>query len=448
MLFIELLAVLVGIVFMSKIVATLTKTVDILWYIVLGMIGTQYVFDVNIAELEQWATLGVIFIMFYAGWHEDLPLFLREIWRNKWVALIAAMGPFAGALLAFHFLDFTWNESVVAGFVFTATAVPYTVAVLTNLGLEKTRGAKSILASAMADNFISIFLAVGLLPTFALLQMGDIGSGLGGIAIEAAGQIALVVGAFGLFALLGMVILPDANVHMRMNIPYAFQKFQGLRSAMFSKVFSLRRAPGFYAVTSLFPRMNIAIPLTMLLLFGLAWIAHEMGLHPAIAAYLTGLILHAEMYHEEEQDRLSGEVVAVDYRNLSIFFFFAQEWIGPFFFIYLGSQLVIEWATAYNVLALGLVVAIFVAFFQFVTAAGSGRLTAKLPKRDAILLGIGMWPRDVLAFVVLGIAATSGLVSADSKFVTVVIIAILFLNIATSIVLRWFKPRYEQMSAE
>ncbi len=445
--FIELLTTLIGIVVVSKVVATLTKTVDILWYIIFGLIATQYLFDVNIAELEQWATLGVVFIMFYAGWRENLPTFVAEIWRNKFVALIGALGPFIGALSAFWLLDFTWNEAVVAGFVFTATAVPYTVAVLTNLGLQHTKAAKSILASAMADNFISIFLAVGLLPTFALLRVGGDGSSLTEIALSALEQFALVVGAFGLFALLGFVILPDANVHIKMNIPHVFQKDRGLRAGVFFWFFRLRRAPGFAAVTKFFRSVRIAIPLTLFLIFALAWLAHDMGLHPAIAAYLVGLILNAEMYHESERDSLTGETVAVDYRNLSVFFFFAQEWIGPFFFIYLGSQLVVEWSTAYNIAFMALVAAAIIALFQFVTAAAAGRLSAGLPRQDAILLGIGMWPRDVLAFVILGIAATSGLVATDDKFVTVVIVTVLLLNIAASVALRWYKPYYDKLES-
>ena len=46
--YIELLTVLMTIVFFAKIIAKLTQTVDILWYIILGLIGTQYVFNNNI----------------------------------------------------------------------------------------------------------------------------------------------------------------------------------------------------------------------------------------------------------------------------------------------------------------------------------------------------------------------------------------------------------------
>ncbi|HHH12572.1 MAG TPA: hypothetical protein ENJ77_01700, partial [Candidatus Moranbacteria bacterium] len=127
------------------------------------------------------------------------------------------------------------------------------------------------------------------------------------------------------------------------------------------------------------------------------------------------------------------------------FFFFVQEWIGPFFFIYLGSQLVVDWAAAWVITFSALLAAAIIALFQFVTAAAAGRRTAGLDRADAVLLGFGMWPRDVLAFVVLGIAATGGLVATDDRFVTVVVITVLLLNIAASLALRFYKPYYHKL---
>lgn len=449
--FIELLTVLVTIIFSSKIIAHFTKTVDILWYIILGLIGTQYVFHVDLALLENWSILGVIFIMFYAGWKENLFTFVKEIWNNKWVALIAAAGPFLGAWLAYTLFGFKGHEAVVAGFIFTATAVPYTIAVLTNIGLEKTRAAKSALASAMADNFISIFLAVGVLPAYALFKSGHEVDGLTDIIITVAQQIGLVGGAFVLFALLGLIILPDAHKHTEVNVPHILQR-DGILAKLSHFIYKIRKAPGLYEISKKFTKMRIGIPMTLLLLFGLSWLAHEMGLHPAIGAYLTGLILHVEMYHEKKVDEATGEEVAVNHKNLSVFFYFAQEWIGPMFFIYLGSQLVADWSKAWLVVLSGIVLALIIGIFQFATAYYGGRKTAGLPKHDAVLLGMGMLPRDVLAFVVLGIAVQTGLIGQDDPFVITVVLTILSLNVMSSLGMNWYKKKYvkaeEKMLAE
>lgn len=445
--YIELLAMLMTVVFSSKIIAKATQTVDILWYIILGLIGTQYVFHINPELLESWANLGVVFIMFYAGWRESLPRFIREVWKNKWVALIAAAGPFLGALLSYLILGFKGNEAVVAGFIFTATAIPYTIAVFTNLELEKTPAAKSALASAMADNFISIFLAVGVLPAYALFQSGHEVNGLQDIMLTVAAELGLVGGAFLIFAILGLIILPDAHKHTEMNVPHFLQR-DGILAKISHFIYKIRQAPGLYEISKRFFNMHIGIPMTLVLLFGLAWLAHEMGLHPAIGAYLTGLILHVEMYHEGEIDDITGEKVAVNHKNLSIFFYFAQEWIGPIFFIYLGSQLVADWSKAWIVILTAIFAGIVIALFQFITGYVGARKTANLSKHDSVLLGLGMLPRDVIAFITLGIAVDTGIVAGDGKFAITIVLTILVMNILSSLGILWYKPRYLKLDQE
>ena len=446
--FIELLTMLVAIIFVSKVIAKLTGTVDILWYILIGLVGTQYVFNIDSSLLENWATLGVIFIMFYAGWREDLLGFMGGIWKHKWVAITGAIGPFIGGFLAFNLLNFSTTEAIVAGFVFTSTAIPYTIGVLRSLGLEKTRAAKAATSASVADNFLSILLAVGILPAYALLissNGGDIS--FTEVWVDLAKQVGLIFAAFGIFGLLGLFILPDARMHMRMNVPNFFQQ-NGIMSRLTYLVYKLRQAPGFYEVSKVMANLRIGIPMTLLLIFGLAWVAHYMGLHPAITAYLTGLILHVEMYHETKVSDVTHEETPITHKNLGVFFYFVQEWIGPIFFIHLGSQLVADWSQAGYVIVFGLIAGVMVGFFQFWSAYFAGTKTSGLPEHEATLLGLGMLPYDIVAFVVLGIATSTGLISADSIFIITIIITILVINIMTSVMMYWYRPQYLKQSAD
>jgi len=440
--FIELLTMLVSIIFASKVVAKITGTVDILWYIILGLIGTQYVFHIDSSLLDNWATLGVIFIMFYAGWREDLLTFIGDIWKHKWIALTGAVGPFIGGLIAYSLLNFSTTEAVVAGFVFTSTAIPYTIGVLRSLGLEKTRAAKAATSSSVADNFLSILLAVGILPAYALLissKGGDVS--FAEIWLDLAKQVGLIIVAFGIFGALGLLILPDARMHMRMNVPNFFQR-DGILARITYLIYKLRQAPGFYEISKGMANLRIGIPMTLLLIFSLAWLAHHMGLHPAITAYLTGLILHVEMYHETKVSDITHEETPITHKNLGVFFYFVQEWIGPIFFIHLGSQLIADWSQAGYVIVYGSIAGVMVAFFQFWSAYFAGRKTSGLPDHEATLLGLGMLPYDIVAFVVLGIATETGLISAEGNFVITVIVTILVINILTSVMIFWYKPQY------
>lgn len=446
--FIQLLTQLVAIIFASKIIAKLTGTVDILWYILLGLVGTQYIFDIDPSYLENWSLLGVVFIMFYAGWREDLLTFIADVWKNKWVALTGALGPFIGAYIAYSLLNFSMQEAMVAGFIFTSTAIPYTIGVLRSLGLDDTPAAKAATASAVADNFISVLLAVGILPAYALLvASGNGDTNFSDIWLELLRQIGLIITAFGLFGALGLLILPDARMHMRMNIPNAFQR-DGIMARITYTIYKIRQAPGFYEISKIMANMRIGIPMTLLLIFGLAWLAHHLGLHPSITAYLVGLMLHVEMYHETEVSDVTHEETPITHKNLGVFFYFVQEWIGPIFFIHLGSQLVADLTQINLVILYAVLSGITIAFFQFWSAYIAGRRKSKLPEHEAILLGFGMLPYDIIAFVVLGIATSTGLIQADSFFTITTIITILVINVITSVMIYWYKPKYLKAVAE
>ncbi|MDD3646557.1 MAG: cation:proton antiporter [Candidatus Gracilibacteria bacterium] len=149
-----LLSTLIGLIVISKVIAHGIKVVDVLMYIVLGFTAAKLGIINNHNEIIHFlAELGVIFLMFYAGWHEDSKTFFKKVRENIWVSIIGAIGPFVGAYLGVKVLGFSFNESIVAGFVFTATAVPYTLYLLQSLNLMKTPAAKTIVAAAMTDGF-------------------------------------------------------------------------------------------------------------------------------------------------------------------------------------------------------------------------------------------------------------------------------------------------------
>lgn len=443
--FIHLLTMLVAIVFVSKIVAKLTRTVDILWYILLGLIGTQYVFHIDAMALENWATMGVIFIMFYTGWREDLFTFIHDLWRNKWIAIAGALGPFIGAFIAYNLLNFTVQQAIVAGFIFTSTAIPYTVGVLRSAGLDKTKAAKAVTSASVTDNLISVLLAVGLLPAYALLVQSTGDTSFSEVWIDLIKQIGLIVAAFGIFGILGIFVLPGSRMKLDVAIPDAFQKGWWSRITYF--VYKMRKLPGFFEISKLLGSVRIGVPMIFLMVFGLALIAHKLGLHPAITAYLTGLILHTEMFERHDAVKLSDEM-PITHKNLGTFFYFLQEWIGPIFFIHLGSQLVADWSKAGSIILYGLVAGTVIALFQFMSAYWAAKYNSKLPDHEAKLVGFSMIPYDIIAFVVLGIATTTGLVAPDSPFTISIVASIIVLNILATAGIYRYKPRYLRKERE
>lgn len=83
------------------------------------------------------------------------------------------------------------------------------------------------------------------------------------------------------------------------------------------------------------------------LLFALSTglLAHYFGFHPAIGAYMAGLILREEYFHwlpdgAEDHYRNTRRIV----ENI------AFSWIAPVFFVQLGAHLFIDWEVFYVVI--------------------------------------------------------------------------------------------------
>ena len=426
----NLFAILIWIIVLSKIIAHWIRVVDVLMYIVLGFLATKlWYIEWDWEILHFLAEVWVLFLMFYAWWHEDSKTFIKKVIENKWIAIIWAIWPFAWAYIWTKILWFSLNESVVAWFVFTATAVPYTIAILNSLKLDKTKASKSIIAAAMADDFLSIITMSAVFSTFVLVQSWwDVS--IATVAMETTFKLFLLLVCFLVFAFLAMIVFPsDSKKKKHLNDLKGFKKIWRI----FVDILWLKW------FTKKFYEVEILVPTILFLMLFLSAFAHFMWLHPAIWAYLTGLILSPDMFHYAKKSYSTNWHDSLSWVLYSI----ANHFLWPIFFIYLGAQLVIDFSNAQQIFTYAFILFLFIASFQFISASLAARYTANLDTRDSVLVGFGMWPRDVLAFVILGVAISYWLVDKSWLFVTVIIVTVLFLDIATPLAIKWWSKEYE-----
>lgn len=438
-----ILSTLIWIIVISKIIAHGIKVVDVLMYIILWFFAAKFHIIDNQSEIIYFlAELGVIFLMFYAWWHEDSKTFFKKVKENIWVAIFWAMWPFVWAYVWVKVLWFSFNESIVAWFIFTATAVPYTLYLLNSLNLMKTPAAKTIIAAAMTDGFTSIITMSAVFSTFVLYNTG-LDLEISSILLQTWFKLSLLFICFFVFFILAVVIFPqDAPEkdikHKRLYKLWLFTNY-------ITNIFWLKW------FTKKFYKVEILVPTVLFLLFILASFSHIMWLHAAIWAYLTWLILHVDMFHSPSDKSLDKTKVIHDrvestYESLTwVIYSLANHFLGPIFFIYLWSQLVIDFDNFEQIFIYAFVLFLFVASFQFITASLAAKYTAKLSFKDSVLVGFGMWPRDVLAFVILGIAISSWIIAEQTIFSTVIVVTILFLDIATPLVIKWWWKKYEEL---
>lgn len=152
---------------------------------------------------------------------------------------------------------------------------------------------------------------------------------------------------------------------------------------------------------------------------------------------MAGLILKEEYFFVREEQ---GEVTNHHQNSRRLLEDVAYNWIGPVFFVELGTKLVFDASLFMEVLpgALFLFLSLFLA--QVSSAALAARYTGNFSWADSMMIGFGMLGRAELAFVVMDIAYTDHQLLSPQAFYTLMITAFL-LNVSVPLSIRWWKHR-------
>lgn len=172
-----------------------------------------------------------------------------------------------------------------------------------------------------------------------------------------------------------------------------------------------------------------------------ALLAHAFGFHAAVGAYMAGLIIREDFFKFHDH-------AEVNYykKTKSVVDNIAFSWIGPVFFVVLGTKIVFDWDIFVSVLphTLALLSGLFVA--QIVSAGLAARYIGKFSREESIMIGFGMLGRAELAFVVMGIAYIDHDILSVEAFYTLIFTAF-WLNVAVPITVKFWKP-YLKMAKE
>ena len=401
------LALIWAAVFVANVAARKTRSTPVLWFLALGafLVNTDVIPTVGDPFIAGMAELGIILIMFALGFEESTDRFLISARRSWGIAFFGAVAPFTAA---YFLADYFWgdtNVSIMCGLTMTATAVSLTMVSLQGEGLHNSPVATRVMTSALLDDIASLALVAILVPIAA-------GEGPANAA-EIALILAKAAAFFLLVTVLGAWLFPHELRGWLQRVP--FVRSYGLRHLIE------------------FGRHSTQTVLLLALLVAL--LAHEFGFHPAIGAYMAGLVLREE-YFDRVQVPGSFEDTKRIIDNV------AFSWIGPVFFVDLGTKIVFEGGVMVAVLPhiAILVAAIFVS--QVVSAGLAARYTSGLDWRGSVMVGFGMLGRAELAFVVMDIGYAQNSILTTEAFYTLMGTAFV-LNILVPITIRLWKPVYE-----
>ncbi|MCU7806377.1 MAG: cation:proton antiporter [Candidatus Thiodiazotropha sp. (ex Semelilucina semeliformis)] len=161
-------------------------------------------------------------------------------------------------------------------------------------------------------------------------------------------------------------------------------------------------------------------------------LGYEFVFHPAVDTYMAGLILKEGYFLHQEK---------FDDRTKRIIDDVAFSWIGPVFFVVLGTRLIIDVEIFVSVLPQTFVLFFGLFFAQIISASLAARYTGKYSREDSMMIGFGMLGRAELAFVVMDIAYVQNSILSTEAFYTLMFTAF-WLNVAVPLTIRWWKPYY------
>jgi Kef-type K+ transport system membrane component KefB len=407
------LALIWAAVFVAVIAAGKTRLTPVLYYLALGCIMVNLgILPVEPEPfIEGFSEMGIILIMFAIGFEENTSNFLTSIKKSWGIAFFGALAPF---LVAFSVAEYFWNDraqSLMVGLTMTATAVSLTMVSLRSEGLGKSAVATRVMTSAVLDDIASLALVAILVPVAT-----------GEASLDAAGIILVAGKAVAFFALvsgLGLWVFPHADLGLIKQVPILGR--YGMRHV-------LAFGDGEYATLTV---------LLLALVVGL--LAHAFGFHPAVGAYMAGLILKEEYFHRRSDlDSYQDTRRVVD----SVAF----TWIGPVFFVVLGSKLVLNWDIFVAVLPQTVILLVGMFIGQVSSAALAARFTGGMSWEGSLMVGFGMLGRAELAFVVMNIAYVQNPILSTEAFY-MLMFAAFWLNVAVPITIRLHKPNYERALA-
>lgn len=400
----EQLALIWAGVLVAAYCANRTRLTPVLYFLAVGaiLVNTGLLPEHPAEFVRGFAEIGIVLIMFAIGFEERVDHFVDSVRQSWGIALFGAIAPFFATYAVTWYFWADFGVSLAASLAMTATAVSLTMVVLKAEGLATSPVATRIMTSAVLDDIASLALVAVLIPIAA-------GGALPG-AVDLLILLANVIGFFVIVSLLGVWVFPYTN----------------------------RRGSHRYSLQSLlaFEGGHYATLILMLFALVIGLLATAMGFHPAVGAYMAGLILREEYFSKKTQqtDMAYGSIKGV-LDNV------AFVWIGPVFFVLLGAQMKFDAAQLIDLIpeTLALTAALMVA--QVSSAALAARYTGNMDAVSSVMIGFGMLGRAELAFVVMDIAYVQNNILTDQAFYTLMFTAF-WLNVSVPLTIRWWKPRY------
>ena len=313
---------------------------------------------------EVFAEVGVIILLFSTGLHIKVDDVLKVGKTSTMVAILGVILPFFFGYLFTLVSAHTTVEAMFIGAAMVATSVGITARVFADLGILDSRVARVILGAAVIDDILGL-LVLGVVT----------GMGKGAISYLKIALLTLEAAGFIIF-----LIILGKRVFCRVE-PTTLTCFK------------IKNAP---------------FALALLFCLGLSAVASYIHLAAIVGAFMAGMVL-AELNVEFK---------------FSVKFDSLYDFLVPFFFVVMGTQVDLTVFTKLNLVGAALILTLF-AILGKLLGCGLGGLG--LGWKEASVVGVGMVPRGEVGMIVASVGLGMGVISTDLYSIVV------FMVIATTL---------------
>jgi Kef-type K+ transport system membrane component KefB len=338
------------------------------------------------------AGLGMFFLMLLAGIRME-PL---DFTRTSKSAILIAIGGMlvpvsVGYTLGVAVLPespYKMAQCLFLGVALAITAVPVAVRMFLDLGALDSRIGKVVIAAALWDDLLSLFMIALLLA--AIGSQATVGFTLGNL-LPVVGKVLVF---FAITIPVGLFVFP-----------WIGKSFRHLS----------------------FPEVDFSLLLIAALAY--AVLAEFFELHPIIGAFMAGMFFHPKVVDKAIYDRVEQQMSGI-----------TRGFLAPIFFVSLGFNL--DFSSVGQVPGF-VVVLTLLALASKLIGSGISAYWAGFSKQESLLVGVGMSGRGAVELIIAGVALEAGLflqpdppgLIVQSLFSAIVIMAIVT-TVATPIALR------------
>ncbi len=310
------------------------------------------------AHIEGVAMLGLVVLMLVAGMNSRFDLLAKLKFKSALISIPAAALSFLFAFSIPYTLGLSLTTSLFIGAALTNTSTDILARVV-----ERHRLGPVLMGAALIDDILAVYI-IGIISVMALGQAIDV--------ISVLRVTVLIVIFFIAIAYVSRELLVKRNV---MRPLWRFEERGG------------------------------PIAFALCLALALAVVAHQIGLHFIIGAYMAGLFI-SRLRERRTPTLISRIQLNKILEDVSVAL---ESVLTPIFFAFVGLQLAPDWANLNYTLLGGLIVAAFGGKFL----GGLAGARAAGYKRESAAIGVAMCSRGALELALLHFGLSAGVIGVD-----------------------------------